>query len=133
MKRTGTFLFALIICLMVTGCTAKEVVKEPPPPEVQMPEFILHHAFPGETMASIAKWYTGKASDWKELAQYNPDLNPWNLKRWNLVKVPLRMATAHDSPPDHSTAPKKPRKRTQKTPAAQDTGSTEPEEFFGPK
>ncbi len=133
MKKTGIFLFTLVICLALAGCSLMEARKAPPPPEVQMPEFILHHAFPGETLASIAKWYTGEASKWKELAQYNPDLNPWNLKRWDIVKIPLRMATAHNYPPDFSTAPQKPRKKTQKIPAAQDSGPTESEEFFGPR
>jgi len=84
-------------------------------------------------MASIAKWYMGKKSDWKELVQYNPDLKPWNLKRGDLVKIPIWMATARDSRPEHSTAPKKRRKMTQKITPAKDTASSEPEDFFGPK
>ena len=136
MVRTGKCLFALTMCLMALACAAnKQTVQEtaPPPPEVQMPEFLLHRVLPGETMASIAKWYTGKASDWRELAQHNPDLKPWNLKRGDLVKIPLAMATAHTNQPEHSTAPKKHSKATQKTDAAKDSAPAEPEEVFGPK
>ncbi len=136
MRRTHKFLFALVACLIVLGCASnKEAITGPvpPPPEVQKPEFLLHHVFPGETMASIAKWYTGKEIDWKELAQYNPDLKPRNLKPGAMVKIPLLMATVHDSQSEHSTAPKKHRKGTPKTPAAKDTAPPESEEFFGPK
>jgi hypothetical protein len=133
MRRTANFHFALIICLAVIGCASRESWNLSSSREVRMPEFILHHAFSGETMAGIAKWYTGEESNWKELARYNPGLDPWNLKRWDLVKIPLRMATVHQRPPEYSTAPKKQKKRTQETPAAQDSGSEESEEFFGPR
>jgi DNA-directed RNA polymerase subunit H (RpoH/RPB5) len=121
---------------MALACAANRQTEQettPPPPEVQMPEFLLHRVLPGETMASIAKWYTGKESDWRELAQHNPDLKPWNLKRGDLVKIPREMATAHTNQPEHSTAPKKHRKATQKAAPAKDTAPAEPEEVFGPK
>ena len=137
MVRTGKYLFALAMCLMALACAANKQTKQetapPPPPEVQMPEFILHRVLPGETMASIAKWYTGKKSDWRELAQHNPELKPWNLKRGDLVKIPREMAIAHTNQPEHSTAPKKHRKTTQNTAPVQDNTPAEPEEVFGPK
>jgi DNA-directed RNA polymerase subunit H (RpoH/RPB5) len=120
---------------MALACASDKQTKQEiaPPPEAQMPEFILHRVLPGETMASIAKWYTGKKSNWRELAQHNPDLKPWNMKRGDIVKVPREMATAHTNQPEYSTAPKKQRKATQKTALAKDTAPEEPEEVFGPK
>jgi len=136
MVRTGKYLVVLTLCMVAFACAGNKPVEQetaPPPPEVQMPEFILHRVLPGETMAGIAKWYTGKDSDWRELARENPDVKPWNLKRGDLVKIPLRMATSHTNQPEHSTAPKKHRKPTQKTAPAKDSVPEEPEEVFGPK
>ena len=138
MVRTVKYLFALTMCIMVLACAANrqtehETTPPPPSPEVQMPEFLLHRVLPGETMASIAKWYTGKASDWQELAKHNPELKPRNLQSGDLVKIPREMATAHMDQPKYSTAPKKHRKATQKTAPEGDPAPAEPEEVFGPK
>ncbi len=135
MLRTGKYFFALIMCLMALACAANRQVGQqaPPPPEVQMPGLILHQVLPGETLASIAKWYTGSESDWRELAQYNPGLKPRNLKPGDIVKIPREMATVHTKQSEHSIALKKHRKPTEKTAPAPDTASAEPDEAFGPK
>jgi hypothetical protein len=134
MNRTLKFLFVLINCLTVLNCAPNKATEKvlSSPAEAEKPEFLLHRVLPGETMASIAKWYTGKGSAWKELVQYNPDLKQRNLKRGDLVKIPLGMAIVHNRQPKHSTAPKKHRKIAQNKHPEKDITSGQ-EEVFGPK
>lgn len=74
------------------------VVKEPPL------EFIEHLVIPGETMATIAKWYAGDTTLWPTIAQHNPGLSPFKLKGGEVVRVPLSLATLHVEQPEYSTA-----------------------------
>lgn len=134
---------ALIIA--VSGCAAKKPPQEPivvAPPVVEQPQFVQHTVKRGETLATIAKWYSGRAGDWRELAQFNPDLKPGNLQVGQIVKVPLHMAVVHKEQPNYSTAPKKSGKasrgtsRSVKEPEPEESAGEpqgESEEVFGPK
>ena len=92
-----------------------------PPPEAERPslEFIEHRVFPGETMATIAKWYSGDTTLWPVIAQHNLGLSPFRLKAGEVVRVPFSLATVHSEPPEQSTAAvpaSKPVKRGPKAP-----------------
>jgi LysM repeat protein len=88
----------------------------PPPPEPATPkdlppakttvsdEFILHKVLAGETLGTIARWYNGKATAWKEIAPHNPGVQPFRLKAGQQIKVPKSLAVAHQEQPDFSTA-----------------------------
>ncbi len=104
------------------------------PPVVERPQFIFHKVMAGETMATIARWYSGKESKWEEIAEHNPDLSPFKLRKGDIVKVPIYMATVHTEQPSYSTAQKK-RKKTpsSRAPGSQSDDSGLPEEVFGPR
>jgi hypothetical protein len=80
----------------------------PPPPPVKTAEtgedYIFHRVFPGETMATIAKYYSGNANNWKVLASHNLDKEPFKLKADEVVKIPRALATAHKEQSASSTA-----------------------------
>jgi hypothetical protein len=100
--------------------------------------FIEHLVVPGETMATIAKWYAGESAAWTEIAKNNPGLHPFRLKGGEIVKVPLSLATVHTEQPAHSTAPEpvsKPVKRPTKPQPAPPTVVVPepPQPAFGPK
>ena len=93
-------------------------------------------------MATIARWYSGKDSNWREIAEHNPDLSPNKLRKDEIVKVPVSLATVHEEQPSFSTAPKKAKKTNRgKAPASgsaavgpeQPDDSAPPQEVFGPR
>ena len=76
----------------------------PPEPGKLPSEFIEHRVISGETMATIAKWYTGDTTLWPEIAQHNLGLSPFKLKGGEVVRVPFSLATLHSEQPEYSTA-----------------------------
>jgi len=69
----------------------KEEVKAPPPPPPE-PAYIEHVVrWQGETLSLISKWYTGKFSNWKIIAEANPDLNPKRMRKGNIIKIPKEL------------------------------------------
>lgn len=109
----------------------------PPAPVKKAPveEFILHKVAAGETLATIAKWYSGKAAAWREIAAANPGVDPDRLRDGQPLKIPLAIATLHKEPPDHSAAgaaaPAKKSVKEPEAPAKSTEASTKP--VFGPK
>ena len=68
-------------------------------------EFILHRVTGGETLPSIAQYYSGEADYWPEIAKYNPNLDPLRLKEGAVVRVPTYLAIIQTSPPTGKAAP----------------------------
>lgn len=122
-----------------------EPVPAPPkdlaPPPVKKPvvdEFISHKVMAGETIASIARWYSGKTTTWKEIVDYNTGLDPFKLKEGQTIKIPQSMATVHKEQPDHSTAAgPSPGKKTTRETKEKDPPVSPPDSeakpVFGPK
>ena len=75
-----------------------------PVPVKPSAEFIEHRVIPGETMATIAKWYAGDTTLWPVIAQHNLGLSPFRLKGGEVVRVPFSVATLHSEQPEYSTA-----------------------------
>lgn len=130
---------ALVACKTMTHDEIKDRV-DMPAPVVEPAKYIFHRVKPGETMATISRWYTGRDSNWKEIAEENPGLKPFALKKDEIVKVPTALATAHRNPPSGSTAPRKRVKKPSSSPSGSggtddDAGSSsgEDEAVFGPK
>lgn len=125
-------LTSLFLALWVCSCSTVDRTKN------KEAEFIFHKVMPGETLSSIAKWYTGSESMWHEIAVDNPKLSPSTLKPGDIVKVSISLATAHKEQSPYST---KPRKVTNKAKTNRGSGpeetdsfvAPEPEEVFGPK
>ncbi len=44
--------------------------------------------WPGETLALIAKWYTGRYGNWKAIARENPGLKPNRIAVGNIIHIP---------------------------------------------
>lgn len=112
--------------------------KDLPPVPAKTPvpeEFILHKVLAGETLATIAKWYNGKPTAWKEIAPHNPGVQPFHLKAGQRIKVPKSLAVAHQEQPDFSTATGPPAGK--KSPKESETsGGSKPSSsgtVFGPK
>ncbi len=143
-KNFGMLLWAISLAMVLSGCASmshdeiKGAVKKPAP-VLEEPTYIFHRVMAGETMSTIAQYYTGKQSMWREIADANPGLSPFDLKKDQIVKVPMAIATAHKEQPTHSTA-RKPKRTTKKGSEAEAApskpiealeGDSEP--VFGPK
>jgi hypothetical protein len=98
-------------------------------------EFILHKVRAGESLATIAKWYSGKSAAWKEIAPHNPGVQPFRLKAGQQIKVPKSLAVVHKDQPDFSTATGPPagKKTPKETEATGESTSPSSGSLFGPK
>ncbi|MCU0573412.1 MAG: LysM peptidoglycan-binding domain-containing protein [Syntrophobacteraceae bacterium] len=141
----GKLLWAVFVVIVLAGCGTvsneriRKAVKQPAP-TVEEPAFIFHRVMAGETMGSIARHYSGKESMWREIAEANPELSPFKLKKDDIVRVPAAIATVNKEQPSTSTAARKPRKPDRKDAATSapddepdDTLETDFEPVFGPK
>ncbi len=105
-------------------------------PEIEKPEFIFHRVMAGETLGSIARWYTGLESLWRKIAEDNPKLNSSKLRLGDIVKVSVSLATVHKEQPPYSTKSPKAAKKKNRGPAAEEidpSATPAPEEIFGPR
>jgi len=83
---------------MTPSPAVPEAAPKGPPPassrrlkrKARAPSFIEHLVVPGETLATIAKWYAGEATAWTEIAKHNPGMHPFRLKGGEIVQVPDR-------------------------------------------
>lgn len=114
----------------------------PPPASAPVPakaspaeDFILHKVAAGETLATIAKWYSGKTAAWREIAAANPGLEPSRLKEGQTLKIPLSLATVHRDPPQTSSSGSQgpPKKTSKEKDDPEGPAPAETKPVFGPK
>jgi hypothetical protein len=134
-------LMLLVFALFVCSCRQNRAVQHSQrkdnvnmaAPKIETPEFIFHRVTAGETLATIAKWYTGTESMWRDIAEDNPNLNPRNLRPGDIVKISVSLATYQKEPPPNPTKPGKATQKTNQGPQNPSADPAVPEEVFGPK
>jgi len=95
-----------------------EVKKEEPP----KPKYIEHVVrWKGETLAIIAKWYTGKFGNWKALVEANPHINPKRMRKGHIIRIPMELVKTQEPMPKSFVKRHRPKK------------SEEEPILFGPK
>jgi len=58
------------------------------------PQYFTHRVQgKGETLSTIAKWYTGNGNNWERLAQANPDIDPQRIHVGDAIRIPEEIAT----------------------------------------
>jgi hypothetical protein len=63
---------------------------QPEPP--QEPPYLVHTVkWPGETLALIAKWYTGNTENWRAIAKANPKLDPRRIRLGSHIQIPSEL------------------------------------------
>jgi hypothetical protein len=68
--------------------------------EEPLTEYSYHTVmYPGETLAIIARWYTGQSGNWEALLDHNPEVNPRRLRLGDLVKIPQELLIRDDAMP----------------------------------
>jgi len=121
----------LVACASIDHDKKKESAIVPPPP-VEQPKYIFHRVMEGETLASIARWYSGNEALWYELKEHNPGVEPYKLKKGDVIKVPVAMAVVHSEQPNFSTQPR-PQKSGRGGSEKGSTTQSEIPDVFGPK
>lgn len=84
-----TWGLALFVFLAVNGCAGgpalnniSNLVK------LRNDGFVHRVRWQGETLSIIAKWYTGKAANWKKLANTNAKFDPVRLQKGYKILIP---------------------------------------------
>lgn len=111
----------------------KETRKETPP---EAKSFIHTVRWPGETLSLIAKWYTGRHTNWKALAKANPELNPHRIFVGSKILIPHAILTTQTPMPRSAVVKKTPTKKaTNQRPKTENgtSADTPPLPLFGPK
>jgi hypothetical protein len=87
----------------------------------------------GETLAYIAKWYTGNLHNWRVLAKANPNLKPNRIYKGNQIVIPERILITRKPLPKNFRAvlPKTTKKTSSK--ASHQSKDEDGLPLFGPK
>ncbi|MCK5195487.1 MAG: LysM peptidoglycan-binding domain-containing protein [Desulfobulbaceae bacterium] len=108
LKRIAKESFLIIVVWMIAGCTFLQrsstplppseapVVEPEPIPEVSLKipvlkkaEFYVHKVrWPGETLAVIARWYTGMQKNWEVIVKVNSDFDPKRMVIGDKILIP---------------------------------------------
>lgn len=60
---------------------------------------VEHIVAPGQTLALISEWYTGKAANWSLVSKYNNNIKPEKLRVGQLIKIPSELVIKSDPMP----------------------------------
>jgi hypothetical protein len=106
--------------IIFSGCSQSSQTLPPPPAQ---PSYISHTVtYQGETLASIAKWYTGSSSNWQTIRDANPELDPRKIRIGTTIQIPRELALRSDAP----SKPKAPSIAKKQTPPVVQEGSAPP-------
>lgn len=114
--------------------------REPLPQKVAAkytPNYFAHTVkLESETLANIAKWYTGDSGNWEKLASVNPKLNPDQLRVGNEIYIPVNLLKTRQPLPAENFQPlsTKPQSETQPPETARSKSENDEDiKLFGPK
>lgn len=75
----------------------------PPSPKAKVPEgpyFVHTVMWPGESLATVAAWYTGNTRNWRLLADANPQLtDPNKIVVGDKIRIPEKMLRTREAMP----------------------------------
>lgn len=93
---------ALLLAGGFVGCSEHAPPKVDPNAEAMKHPVVAdleHRVGPGETMAIISKWYTGKPTNWSAIKAANPGINPNRLKLGQTIIIPGDMVVRREPIP----------------------------------
>jgi len=129
----NTLLVCTALIWISSGCTHRGTIpaskSEISPVEAKgapKPAEIVHTVqWSGEYLSLIAKWYTGSSSNWRTIAEANPELNPNSIRIGQKILVPKTLAKTEDPMP-RSFLPSSPsNKGRAKSPSSEQPGPEE--------
>lgn len=86
-------LFLFLAMLLLSGCSLLTYFGDEPAPAPAAKTAYYYHkvAVPGETLAIVAQWYTGKAQNWKTILVHNPSLEITRIRIGDQIRIPEYM------------------------------------------
>jgi hypothetical protein len=64
--------------------------------------YFMHTSrWPGETLGVVADWYTGDSSNWKKLAEINPDVDPQKPAAGSEIFIPVKLLKTREALPQN--------------------------------
>jgi LysM repeat protein len=76
----------------VEAKAAPEPLPTAQPERPKEPPYLVHTVkWPGETLALIAKWYTGGTENWRAIAKANPRLDPRRIRLGSQIQIPSEL------------------------------------------
>ena len=103
----NTLLVCTALLWISSGCThrgtipaSKSEISPVETKEAPKPAEIEHTVqWSGEYLSRIAKWYTGSSSNWKTIAEANPELNPNSIRIGQKILIPKTLAKTEEPMP----------------------------------
>ena len=90
--RAASLAVVASMLLVVAACGHQA---PPPPdasPEPPKPAMLEHTVqYRGETLGLIARWYTGRSSNWQEIVAANPGLRPERINIGDTIMIPAEI------------------------------------------
>ena len=94
MKRGYFYLFcSLFLVIVFSACSFFEKEEVVVPIEEPLPKCLTHVVQMGDTLANIAKWYTGDADNWQKIAEANPDISERSMEVGVEICIPFEIVT----------------------------------------
>ena len=91
------------MAVVAAGCTAAQAPAPAPAPVAVPPPAVtyIEHTikYSGETLALIAAWYTGKATNWTAIQEANPGLKPEYLRLGQVIRIPEQLVVKREELP----------------------------------
>ena len=110
-----------------------ETVLPPPLPKPESHPYVHEVRYSGETLISIAKWYTGSRDNWITIAKANPYLNPNRIFIGDNILIPENLLKRRDPMPLSFLNTSSRKKSAQTLPPKQQSVESYAIELFNPE
>ncbi len=101
--RLKNVILGFAIGMFAIACGPESNSRQQPPPVEPLnstPPSVEHRVtYSGETLALIALWYTGKATNWGLIQEANPGLNPKRISLGQTISIPESLVTRSEPMP----------------------------------
>ena len=81
-------LFGGLVLSFGVGCARSSSPQSTQPVVVEEPDVEHTVRYSGETLAVIARWYTGRATNWAAIRDANPGLRPERINLGQIIMIP---------------------------------------------
>ena len=130
-------LLALALLWIVNGCSQTSMRSVPPPhdrpvgaqlpaPVTPDPDYVHVVRWRGETLSSIAAWYTPSWQNWEALARANPEIDPDFIEIDDRIRIPQSLLKTRETMPSEFLPPPAGNNTVRPTPARESPAKPAP-------
>jgi LysM domain len=103
-------IYSLLAIIFVSICfnACNNQPKPPREPAVYAPQYFKHTVkYQGETLAMIAKWYTGNVYNWQAILDVNPGLDVRRIRIGSIINIPINLTVKQTEMPKPTASMKR--------------------------